>query len=69
MFKIMAIAPLVYVGDPEVVREIFMLDATQAATGQSNGILQAAGGEHSILLLDGNPTSASGNFDAALPRR
>jgi len=55
------------VGDPEVVREIFMLDATQAATGQSK-ILQA-GGEHSILLLDGNPTSASGNSDAALPRR
>jgi len=47
--------PLVYVGDPEVVREIFMLDATQAATGQSNGILQAMVGEHSILLLDGNP--------------
>jgi cytochrome P450 len=47
--------PLVYVGDPEVVREIFMLDATQVATGQSNGILQAMVGEHSILLLDGNP--------------
>lgn len=47
--------PLVYVGDPEVVREIFMFDATQAATGQSNGILQAMVGEHSILLLDGNP--------------
>jgi len=47
--------PLVYVGDPEVVREIFMLDATQVATGQSNGILQAIVGEHSILLLDGNP--------------
>ncbi|CAA9566421.1 Cytochrome P450 [uncultured Synechococcales cyanobacterium] len=47
--------PLVYVGDPEVVREIFMLDATQAATGQSNGIMQAMVGEHSILLLDGNP--------------
>jgi len=43
-FKIMAIArPRSSVGDPEVVREIFMLDATQAATGQSNGILQASG--------------------------
>lgn len=47
--------PLVYVGDPEVVREIFMLDATQVATGQSNAVLQAMVGEHSILLLDGNP--------------
>lgn len=47
--------PLVYVGDPEVVREIFMLDTTQAATGQSNGVLQSMVGEHSILLLDGAP--------------
>ncbi|MEM6353163.1 MAG: cytochrome P450 [Cyanobacteria bacterium P01_D01_bin.14] len=46
-------APLVYVGDPEIVREIFLLDASQAATGQSNQILQSMVGEHSILLLDG----------------
>jgi len=55
-------------GDPEVVREIFMLDATQAATAKQWNSA-GYGGEHSILLLDGNPTSASGNSDAALPRR
>ncbi len=44
--------PLVYVGDPEVVREIFMLDATTAITGQNNGIMKTLVGEHSILLLD-----------------
>lgn len=45
--------PLVYVGDPELVREIFRLDATQASTGQSNGVLKTMVGEQSILLLDG----------------
>ena len=36
--------PFIYVGDPEVVREIFQLDATQALTGQGNGISQEHGG-------------------------
>ena len=47
--------PLVYVGDPEVVRDIFALDASQASTGQSNGVLKTMVGDHSILLLDGAP--------------
>jgi cytochrome P450 len=46
--------PLVYVGEPEVVRELFALDATQASTGQSNGILKSMVGDYSILLLDGD---------------
>ncbi|PSN18628.1 cytochrome P450 [filamentous cyanobacterium CCP5] len=45
--------PLVYVGDPEVVREIFLLDSSQVSTGQNNGIMRAMVGDHSILLLDG----------------
>jgi len=47
--------PLVYVGDPDVLRELFMLDATKVITGRSNGVLQTMVGEHSILLLDGDP--------------
>jgi len=47
--------PLVYVGDPNLVREIFLLDADQANTGQGNGVLRAMVGDHSILLLDGEP--------------
>ena len=47
--------PFVYVGDPEVVREIFQMDATQVSTGQGNGILRHMVGEHSILLQDGEP--------------
>lgn len=45
--------PLVYVGDPDVVREIFQLNATQTLTGQGNGILRIMVGQQSILLLDG----------------
>ena len=48
-------SPLVYVGDPEVVREIFLLDATQALSAPTNAVLQVMVGEHSILLLDGAP--------------
>lgn len=47
--------PLVYVGDPELVREIFRLDDGQVVTGQSNGVLRTMVGDHSILLLDGKP--------------
>ena len=56
MFKINreSSPPLVYVGEPEVVREIFRLDATQADSGQQNRILSATVGERSILLLDGD---------------
>lgn len=52
MFKIGEERPLVYVGDPNVVREIFMLDAAAVATGQGNGVLKTMVGDHSILLLD-----------------
>ena len=48
-------SPLVYVGDPEVVREIFLLDGTQALSAPTNAVLQVMVGEHSILLLDGAP--------------
>lgn len=48
-------APLVYVGDPEVVREIFTLDDSKVITGQQNKVLQVMVGERSILLLDGDP--------------
>lgn len=47
--------PLVYVGDPALVREVFALSPDQASSGQSNGVLQAMVGENSILLLDGEP--------------
>lgn len=46
--------PLVYVGDPNLVREVFALDSNQVKTGQNNGILRAMVGDYSILLLDGN---------------
>lgn len=45
--------PLVYVGDPDLVREIFALDANKVITGQNNGVLRTMVGDHSILLLDG----------------
>ena len=48
-------SPLVYVGEPEVVKEIFALDSDRVVTGQGNGVLETMVGKHSILLLDGDP--------------
>lgn len=48
-------SPLVYVGEPEVVKEIFALDGDQVVSGQGNGVLETMVGKHSILLLDGEP--------------
>lgn len=47
--------PVVYAGDPHLVREIFALDNSKVITGQNNGVLQAMVGDYSILLLDGDP--------------
>lgn len=46
-------SPLVYVGDPTVVKEIFALDDDKVVTGQGNGVLATMVGQQSILLLDG----------------
>ncbi|MEM9093278.1 MAG: cytochrome P450, partial [Cyanobacteria bacterium P01_F01_bin.53] len=48
-------SPLVYVGEPAVVKEIFALDDDKVVTGQGNGVLEAMVGKQSILLLDGVP--------------
>lgn len=48
-------SPLVYVGDPEIVRAVFALDDSMAETGRNNRVLQPMVGNHSILLLDGDP--------------
>lgn len=45
--------PLVYVGDPNLVREIFLLDGNNSTTGNSNGVLRSMVGDRSLLLLDG----------------
>ncbi|MEL7067524.1 MAG: cytochrome P450 [Cyanobacteria bacterium J06581_3] len=47
--------PLVYVGDPAVVKEIFALDHTEVDLGNWNQVLQPMVGNHSILLLDDAP--------------
>ncbi|MEL6554405.1 MAG: cytochrome P450 [Cyanobacteria bacterium J06621_11] len=48
-------SPLVYVGEPAVVKEIFALDDDKVITGQGNGVLATMVGKQSILLLDGAP--------------
>lgn len=44
--------PLVYVGDPDVVRDVFLLDSTMVEVGSRNLALKLMVGEQSILLLD-----------------
>ena len=44
--------PLVYVGNPDVVRQLLMLDPAMVEVGPRNVVLRMMVGEHSILLLD-----------------
>ncbi|MEO1623058.1 MAG: cytochrome P450, partial [Cyanobacteria bacterium J06632_3] len=48
-------SPLVYVGEPAVVKEIFALANDKVIVGQGNGVLESMVGKQSILLLDGAP--------------
>lgn len=48
-------SPLVYVGEPTVVKEIFALANDKVIVGQGNGVLESMVGKQSILLLDGAP--------------
>lgn len=47
--------PMVLFSHPDAVREIFRLDPAIAPAGQSWEFLRPFAGEHSILLLDGEP--------------
>ncbi|MEB3229862.1 MAG: cytochrome P450 [Leptolyngbyaceae bacterium] len=47
--------PLIDAGEPEVVREVFALNSSQAITGKGNTTLGLLVGDQSILLLDGEP--------------
>ena len=46
------IPPLVIVGDPAIVKEIFTGDATQLHAGEGNAVLLPVVGPSSVLLLD-----------------
>jgi len=47
--------PLIYAGDPALVRDLFAAAPDQVVSGEGNDILGTMVGEHSILLLDGDP--------------
>jgi cytochrome P450 len=47
--------PMVLFSNPDAVREIFRLDPAIAPAGQSWEFLRPFAGEHSILVLDGEP--------------
>jgi cytochrome P450 family 135 len=47
--------PMVLFSHPDAVREVFRLDPAIAPAGQSWEFLRPFAGEHSILLLDGEP--------------
>ncbi|MFK8185214.1 MAG: cytochrome P450 [Phormidesmis sp.] len=46
--------PLVFMSDPNAIKEIFAVDARQFDAGRSNDILQPLLGQHSLVLLDGD---------------
>ncbi|MEM9215813.1 MAG: cytochrome P450 [Cyanobacteria bacterium P01_F01_bin.150] len=47
--------PMIYVGQPDAIREVFSLGAAKADSGRYNRTLTLMVGDHSLLLLDGKP--------------
>jgi cytochrome P450 family 110 len=47
------LGPIVMIGDPAGVREVFALGPDEAHAGKANVVLKPFLGEHSLLLLDG----------------
>ncbi len=52
--KLVAFPPLVFLSDPQAIKEIFATDAKQFDAGRSNGILRSLLGSNSLILLDGD---------------
>ena len=52
--KLVGFPPLVFLSNPQAIREIFAADAKQFDAGRSNGILQSLLGSNSLVLLDGD---------------
>ena len=52
--KLIGFPPLVFLSDPQAIKEIFATDAKQFDAGRSNGILRSLLGSNSLILLDGD---------------
>ena len=52
--KLVGFSPLVFLSDPQVIKEIFATDAKQFDAGRSNEILKYLLGSNSVILLDGD---------------
>lgn len=52
--KLVAFPPLVFLSNPQAIKEIFSADAKQFDAGRSNGILISLLGSNSLVLLDGD---------------
>jgi unspecific monooxygenase len=52
--RILGFAPIVIIGNPQAIQEIFAVDGKQFDAGRSNGIARFLVGDNSLLLLDGD---------------
>ena len=52
--KLVGFPPLVFLSNPQAIKEIFATDAKQFDAGRSNGILESLLGKNSLVLLDGD---------------
>ncbi|MEG3436409.1 cytochrome P450 [Pannus brasiliensis CCIBt3594] len=53
-FRLQGFPPLVFTSRPELVQQIFSLDAKQFDEGKGNGIVLPLVGENSLFLMDGD---------------
>ncbi len=58
----LGIGDVVVLGRPEAIREVFTGDREVFRAGEANAVMGPMVGRHSLLLLDGIATSATGGW-------
>jgi cytochrome P450 family 135 len=53
--KLVGFGKLVYIADPQAIRELFTGDQSDLLAGEANSFLEPILGKHSVLVLDGPP--------------
>ncbi len=52
--RLAGLPPLVFLADPEAIKDVFTADPHDLHAGEANGVLKPILGAHSLLLLDGD---------------
>jgi cytochrome P450 len=53
--KVTALGPVVFLADPQDIKEVFTGDQSAYRAGEANAVLRGLLGDNSLLVIDGDP--------------